>query len=308
MKRNSRIFIVGQDNIAAQALLRRLKNEGFTNLAPRRPSGLNIFDQRSVLEFFKKVKPQYCFLPSINEGGIEANIKYPADLIYQNLIVQTNIIHAAWQVKVRRLIFLASSCVYPKDCPQPMKEEFLLTGPLEPTSEQFALAKLTGIKMCQAYNRQFTTQFISAIPATIYGPGDNFDINTSHVIPALMRKFHEAKIKNKPNVVVWGSGRPRREFIFCDDLADACLFLMQQHKPGDLINIGVGSDVSIKRLAELIKEIVGFKGEIRFDIQKPDGIYRKLLDRKNLFALGWRPKVELRAGLEITYHWYLRRQ
>lgn len=306
MERKARIFIAGENNIVGQALAQRLKKEGFTNLLPRSQYRLNILDQKSVRSFFKDERPQYCFLTAIKEGGIEANIKYPADLIYENLIAQANIIHACWQGKVKKLIFLASSCVYPKDCPHPMKEEYLLTGKLEPTNEPYALAKLAGIKMCQAYNRQFATQFISVIPATIYGPNDNFDPTVSHVVPALIRKFHEAKVKNKPSVIIWGSGKPHREFIYSDDLIDACLFLMLHSIRRDIINIGMGIDISIKKLAELIKDIVAFKGSIKFDANKPDGVYRKLLDNSHLWSLGWRPKTDIYSGLCNTYRWYER--
>jgi GDP-L-fucose synthase len=306
MKKNSRIFIADQSGIVGQALRQRLKEEGFKNLLPRSPSQLDLLDQKSVSLFFERNRPEYCFLPSTKEGGIKANIKYPADLIYYNLVIQNNIISSAYESKVKKLIFFASSCVYPKNCPQPMKERYLLTGPLEPTNESYALAKISGIKMCQAYNRQFATQFVSVIPATIYGPNDNFDLNVSHVVPALIRKFHEAKVKNKPSVIIWGSGKPRREFIYSADLADACIFVMSRSILKDVINIGTGIDIPIKKLAELIKDIVAFRGAIKFDANKPDGAYRKLLDNSRLRSLGWRPKTDIYSGLYNTYRWYER--
>lgn len=307
MKKNSRIFIVGHTGMVGRALLRKLSEEGFTSLLVRTPSQLDLLNQKAVRSFFKRERPEYCFLTSIKEGGIGANIAYPAQLIYENLAIQTNVIHSAWEIKTKKLLFFASSCVYPKDCPQPMKEKYLMTAPLEPTNEPYAVAKIAGIKMCQAYNRQYGTHFISVIPATIFGPNDNFDLRSSHVISALIRKFCEAKVAKKTKVAIWGTGRPKREFIYVDDLVDASLFLIQNNSSIELVNVGTGIDASIQALAELIKKVVGFEGKVEFDTRKPDGVPRKLLDSARLGSLGWRPKEGLKSGLEITCQWYLKR-
>ncbi|MBU2541488.1 MAG: GDP-L-fucose synthase [Candidatus Omnitrophica bacterium] len=307
MNKKSRIFIAGGSGLVGRTLSLKLKQLGFVDLFLSDAYKLNLTDQKQVFSFFKKERVEYCFLPSVKEGGIAANISQPAELIYENLLIQANVIHSAWQVKVKRLLFFASSCVYPRKCPQPMKEGYLLSGPLEQTNEPYAVAKLSGIKMCQAYNREYRTNFISVIPATTFGPDDNFNPNNSHVIPALMRRFHEAKIRKKRSVTIWGSGRPRREFIYVDDLVDAGIFLMNKSNFLEPINVGTGRDISIKSLSLLLKKIVGFKGTIKFDTKKPDGVFRKLLDTSSLTSLGWKPKVELKAGLEITYQWYLKR-
>ncbi len=306
MNKKSRIFIAGHEGLVGQALLLRLSGLGFTNLFTKNVFKLDLADQKALFAFFKKKRIEYCFLPSIREGGIGVNISLPAELIYENLLIQTNVIHCAWQARLKKLLFFASSCVYPKDCLQPMKEEYLLTGKLEATNEAYALAKIAGIKMCQAYNRQYNTKFISVIPATAFGPNDNFDPRNSHVIPALIHKFHEAKIKNRSVVSIWGSGRPRREFIYVNDLADICIFLMRSSNSTELINAGTGIDVSVKKLAELLKKITAFKGSIKFDIKKPDGVKRKLLDISRLTSLGWRSKANLQSSLEETYRWYLK--
>ncbi len=303
MKRDSRILIVGHRSLAGSALLRRLRAEGFNKIFTI-PSGLDPTDQRAVILFFKKIRPDHVFLMNITSGGIMANSAYPAEFIYRNLQAQTNIIHSAWKAKTKKLIFIGSSCVYPKECPQPMKEGYILTGALEPTSEAFALAKIAGIKMCQYYNLQYGTNFISVIPATVYGKNDNFDLETSHVIPALIRKFHEAKAKAKRQVTVWGTGKPRREFLHVDDMVDGCLFAMKNSRIPGIINMGTGKDVSIRELAELLRQIVDFKGEVRFDARRPDGAYKKLLDSGRLKSLGWTAKVGLRTGLEDLYLWY----
>jgi GDP-L-fucose synthase len=307
MNKKSKIFITGHNGMVGSSLLHRLRKEGFTNLLVRTPSQLDLSDQKAVRSFLKRERPEYCFLTPMKEGGIEANIAYPAELIYENLAIQINIINAAYETKVKKLLFFASSCVYPKHCPQPMREEYLLKGPLESTNEPYAVAKIAGIKMCQAYNKQYGTNFISLIPATVYGPYDNFDLKTSHVISALIRKFHEAKVKKKSKVTVWGTGRSHREFIYVDDLVDAYIFLMQHYDSSEIINIGTGIDISISDLAKVIKEIVGFEGEIEFDTNKPDGVLRKLLDISRLSSLGWEPKIELRSGLETTCRWYLKK-
>ncbi len=266
---------------------------------------IDLISQRAVRYFFEKERPEYCFLPSIKEGGIEANITYPADLIYHNLVMQANIIHSAYDVKVKKLVFFASSCVYPKKCRQPIKEEYLLNGRPEDTNEPYAVAKISGIKMCQAYNKQHKTNFITVIPATIYGPNDNFDCKTSHVIPSLIRRFHQAKISGKSEVTIWGTGRPKREFVYIDDITEASLFLMKINSCQEIINIGNGADISIFGLAGLIRETVGFNGRIVFDKSKPDGVFRKLLDTSKINNLGWKAKINLYNGLQKTYNWYI---
>jgi GDP-L-fucose synthase len=262
--------------------------------------------QAEVEAFFQEEKPEYVFLAAAKVGGILANSTYPAEFIYQNLLVESNVIHSAYDAGVKKLLFLGSSCIYPRDCPQPMKEEYLLSGKLEPTNEPYAISKIAGIKMCQSYNRQYGTKFVSVMPTNVYGPEDNFDLATSHALPALIRKFHEAKTGGNDVVTVWGSGTPRREFLHVDDLADACLFIMKHYNENEMINIGVGKDITISELSELIKQIVEFKGEIRYDDSKPDGTQRKLLDVSRLNSLGWRSRIPLREGIEKTYKWYLR--
>jgi len=269
---------------------------------------LDLRDQTAVNEFFKKEQPEYVFLAAAKVGGILANNTYPVDFLRDNLLIQTNVIDAAYRYGSRKLLFLGSSCIYPKFAPQPIKEEYLLTGELEPTNEPYAIAKIAGIKLCQAYNRQYGTNFISVMPTNLYGPGDNFDLETSHVIPALIRKFHEAKIKGKDQVVVWGSGKPFREFLHVDDLADACLFLMHNYNSSEIINIGTGKDLSIAELAYLIKDIIEYDGNIIFDTSKPDGTPRKLLDVSKLFNMGWKPKISLEEGIRSTYSWYQEHQ
>ena len=265
---------------------------------------MDLTRQSAVEAFFEKEKPEYVFLAAAKVGGIYANSTYPAEFIYSNLMAQANIINAAHIYGAEKLLFLGSSCIYPRDCPQPMKEEYLLSGYLEPTNEPYAVAKIAGIKMCQSYNRQYGTNFISVMPTNLYGPNDNFDLMDSHVLPALIRKFHEAKVNDKPYVEVWGSGNPKREFLFVDDLADACLFLMENYDKSEIINIGTGEDVTVKELAETVKEEVGYAGEIRFDKTKPDGTPRKLLDVSRINSLGWKAKMPLREGIEKTYEWY----
>ena len=264
--------------------------------------------------FFQLEQPEYVFLAAAKVGGIWANNTYPAEFAYQNIMIQSNVIHASYHESVKKLLFLGSSCIYPRNCPQPMKEAYLLTGKLEPTNEPYAIAKIAGIKMCQAYNRQYGTRFISVMPTNIYGPGDNFDLETSHALPALIRKFHEGKIgyespvtsdEQKGKVTVWGTGKPRREFLYVDDLADACHFIMNNYESNEIINIGVGRDISIKELAELVKDIVGFSGEIHFDTSKPDGTLQKILDVSRLNSLGWQAGISLRDGIRSTYNWYL---
>jgi len=306
ISREARIYVAGHRGLVGSAIVRRLEGAGFRNLILRTSQELDLRDQARVKEFFEREKPEYVFLAAARVGGILANMTYPAHFIYDNLMIQSNVIHQAFKTEVKKLLFLGSSCIYPKFAPQPMKEEYLLTGPLEPTNEPYAVAKIAGIKMCQAYNRQYGTNFICAMPTNLYGPNDNFDLETSHVIPALIRKFHEAKINGAKSVVVWGTGTPRREFLYVDDLADACLFLMEncdaQH--AEIINVGTGEDITIKELAEMIKSIVGFNGEIVFDPSKPDGTPRKLLDIGRIKELGWRPKTTLEDGLRATYEYF----
>lgn len=305
MEKDSKIFVAGHKGLVGSAILRRLEDGGYGNLILRSHEELDLMRQGEVETFFESERPEYVFLGAAKVGGIWANNTYPADFIHDNLMIEANVIHAAYRASVGKLLFLGSSCIYPRECPQPMKEEYLLTSPLEPTNEPYAVAKIAGIKMCQAYNRQHGTNFISVMPTNLYGPGDNFDLETSHVFPALIRKFHEAKMNGADYVTVWGSGKPRREFLHVDDLADACLFLMNHYDGTEIINIGFGKDISIRELAETIKEVTGFKGEIRFDSTKPDGTPQKLLDVSRLKALGWNPQIQLREGIEDTYRWYI---
>lgn len=304
MQKGDKIFVAGHDVMINSAILRRLKQDGFTNVVTRTSSELDLTDQKVVFEFFMDEKPDYVFLSGVKVGGILANSKYPAEFIYDNLQGQTNVIHYAWKSGVKKLLFLGSSCIYPKGCAQPMKEEYLLSGTLEPTSEPYAIAKIAGIKMCQSYNLQYGTDYISVVPADLYGPNDDFDPETSHVLPALIRKVHEAKMSNKPEVIVWGTGSPRREFLHVDDLADACVFLMDNYNGSAMINVGSGEDLSIGELAQVISDIIGFKGRVIFDESKTDGAPRKLLDISKIKKLGWSPKINLKEGIRQTYQWY----
>lgn len=305
MHKEAKIYVAGHRGLVGSAILRKLRAEGYSNIVTRTHQELDLTNQQAVYQFFEVERPEYVFLAAAKVGGILANSTYPADFIRENLLIQTNVIDAAYRYGVKKLLFLGSSCIYPKFAPQPIKEEYLLTGALEPTNEPYAVAKIAGIKMCQAYNKQYGTNFISVMPTNLYGPGDNFDLETSHVLPALIRKFHEAKVTGAPYVVVWGSGTPRREFLHVDDLADACVFLMNNYDSSEIINIGVGEDLTIAELAQLIKKIVGYKGEIVFDRTKPDGTPRKLLDVSKLFNLGWRPRIRLEDGIRSTYEWFV---
>lgn len=305
MQPDERIFVAGHRGLVGAAILRQLKTEGFKNLICRSSRELDLRDRRAVEAFFEQEQPAYVFLAAAKVGGILANSRYPAEFICDNLHIQTNVIDAAYRGGVKKLLFLGSSCIYPKYAPQPIKEESLLTGPLEPTNEWYAVAKIAGIKMSQAYRRQYGFNAISLMPTNLYGPGDNFDFKTSHVLPALIRKFHEAKVACAPEVVVWGSGTPRREFLHVDDLADAAIFLMRHYNEEEIINVGTGKDITIADLARLIKEIVDYSGEIVFDTSKPDGTPRKLLDTMKLTQLGWQPKIDLRGGIASTYKWFL---
>ncbi len=313
MVKTSKIYIAGHNGLVGSALIRKFTASGYTNLLTRDSGDLDLRRQADVEAFFKAEKPEYVVLAAARVGGIMANNTYPADFIYDNLAIEINIIHAAWTAGVKRLIFLGSSCIYPRECPQPMKEPHLLTGPLEPTNEPYAIAKIAGIKMCQSYNRQHGTRYFALMPTNLYGPNDNFDLETSHVLPALMRKFHEAKINSAKTVTVWGTGTPRREFLHVDDLADACLHIIRLDDPvfqklvseniTPLVNVGCGKDQTIAEMARMIKEITGFDGEIVFDTTKPDGTPQKLLDVSFLNSLGWHQTIPLEKGLAMTYQW-----
>jgi GDP-L-fucose synthase len=305
MRQDDSIFVAGHRGLAGSAIVRHLQEQGFTNIITRTSIELDLRRQAAVEEFFASEQPQYVFLAAAKVGGIHANDTYPAEFIADNLAIQTNIIDSAYRNGCRKLQFLGSSCIYPRMCPQPMKEEHLLTGPLEPTNEWYAVAKIAGIKMCQAYRRQYGFDAISLMPTNLYGPGDNFDLQNSHVLPALLRKFHEARETGRNTVEVWGTGNPRREFLHVDDLANAAVFLMREYSDDGIINVGVGEDVSIAELATCIRDVVGFEGELRFDATKPDGTPRKLLDVSRLHALGWRAATTLRDGIASTYRWYL---
>ncbi|WP_298439791.1 GDP-L-fucose synthase [Geobacter sp.] len=304
MDKNARIYVAGHRGLVGSAIVRRLEAEGYANLVLRPSSELDLRDQAAVAAFFDRERPEYVFLAAAKVGGIVANNTYPADFIYDNLMIEANVIHSAWRFGVTKLLFLGSTCIYPKLAPQPIREEYLLTGPLEPTNEPYAVAKIAGITLCRSYNRQFGTRFISAMPTNLYGPGDNFDLQNSHVLPALIRKFHEAKVSAAPTVTIWGTGSPYREFVHVDDVADASLFLMRNHEGNDIVNIGSGEEITIRDLALLVKKVVGFGGELVFDTSKPDGTPRKLSDVSRLHSLGWRHRVGLEEGIAGVYGWY----
>jgi len=301
MDKNNKIFIAGHTGLVGSAMLKKLKEAGYTNFVLRDMNRLNLRDQAAVNQFFAKEKPEYVFLAAAIVGGIHANNTYPADFIYDNLLIECNVIHASYLNQVKKLLFLGSSCIYPRKCPQPMKEEYLLTGPLEPTNEPYAVAKIAGIKMCQAYNRQYGTKFISVMPTNLYGPNDNYHPFNSHVMPALIRRFHEAKEAGKQYVEAWGTGSPRREFYYSEDMAEACIYLMETYDGSQIVNIGCGQDMTIKELTELVAKTVGYQGEIRWDSTKPDGMPQKLLDVSRLRALGWIKHTPLEAGLKMAY-------
>jgi len=304
MEKTAKIFIVGDKSIVGSALIQYFRSCGFANILSESVCSIDLLDQYSVYSFFKSARPEYVFLTYVVSGGIAANIEYPADFIYRNLQIQNNIIHNSYQFGVNKLAFWGSSCAYPRDCPQPIKEEYFLTGELERTSEPYAVAKIAGMKMCQSYCRQYGVDYISLIPATIYGPNDDFELESSHVIPSLIKRFHEAKEDDEPSIVVWGTGEPRREFLFIDDAVDAGIFLLSRYSMPEIINVGCGEDISIKGLAELIKEIVGYEGQVLFDKSKPDGAPRKLLDNSKITDLGWKARVSLGEGIRQTYNWY----
>jgi GDP-L-fucose synthase len=304
VKSDAKIYVAGHQGLVGGAIWRRLQAAGFSNLIGRSLPALDLRDQAAVVDFFDRERPEYVFLAAARVGGIRANSTFPAEFIYDNLMIQANLIHQAYRHEVKKLLFLGSSCIYPKFCPQPMREDYLLDGKLEPTNEPYAVAKIAGIKLCQSYNRQYGTCFISVMPTNLYGPGDNFDLLDSHVLPALIRKFHRAQVTGAPEVPVWGTGAPRREFLYVDDLADACLFLMERYHQGEIINIGVGQDLSILELARLVAAVTGFAGRMVPDPRYPDGTPRKLLDVSTLTALGWQAQTPLKTGLQKTYDWF----
>jgi GDP-L-fucose synthase len=301
LKTQDKIFVAGHRGMVGSAIVRKLNQKGFANIITRSSKELDLTNQQLVNEFFESEKPQFVFLAAAKVGGIHANNTYRADFLYQNLMMESNVIHAAYKNNVEKLFFLGSSCIYPKAAPQPLKEDYLLTGPLEQTNEPYAIAKIAGIKLCESYRRQYNCNFISAMPTNLYGPNDNYDLNNSHVLPALIRKFHTAKVESKDEVVVWGTGTPLREFLHVDDLAEACFYLMQNYNEEQLVNVGSGVDISIKDLALLVKKIVGFTGNLIFDETKPDGTYRKLMDVSKLEKLGWKYTIELEKGIEMVY-------
>ncbi len=301
MEKDSKIYIAGHSGMVGSAIVRKLEQEGYSNLILRTSKELDLIDQQTVINFFEKEKPLYVFLAAAKVGGIEANNTYRAQFLYENLMIQNNVIHQSYVHGVKKLLFLASSCIYPKLSPQPIKEAYLLTGKLEPTNEPYSIAKIAGVKMCENYNRQYGCDFISVMPTNLYGPNDNYDLETAHVLPALLRKFHKAKMQEEKTVEIWGTGTPLREFLHVDDLAEACSHLMQTYRGNTSLNIGTGKDISIKELAELIKEIVGYKGELIWNKNKPDGTPRKLLDVSLIHSLGWKHKIGLEEGVREVY-------
>jgi GDP-L-fucose synthase len=306
MNNKSKIYVAGgQSGLVGTAIVRSLKKQGYTNIIIKTRKQLDLQQANQVDSFFQKEKPEYVFLAAALVGGIMANKTRKADFIYNNLLIQNNVIHYAWKHKVKKLLFLGSSCIYPKLASQPIKESYFMTGPLEETNDAYAVAKIAGIKMCQSYNEQYKTNFISVMPTNLYGPNDNFDLESSHVLPALIRKFHDAKMGNKKEVVLWGTGNVFREFLYVDDMADACVFLMQDYNSSDIINIGTGKDLRIRELAQLVKKITGFTGKIVWDTSKPDGTPKKQLDVSRLLALGWKPKIFLEEGITKEYEWFL---
>lgn len=307
MNKEAKIFVAGHQGLVGLAVKGRLAREGYSNLVLREHAELDLTRQQEVEEFFGCEKPEYVFLCAAKVGGIMANSTYPAEFIYQNLMIASNVIHASHLHGVKKLLNLGSSCIYPRNAPQPLKEEYLLTGPLEPTNEAYAIAKIAAIKLCRYYNEQYGTDYLSVMPTNLYGPGDNFDLETSHVLPALIRRFHEAKETSTPEVVLWGTGTPLREFLYVDDLAAACVFLMQRFHTveiGEFINIGAGKDISIKNLAQLVAQVVGYRGAIRWDPSKPDGMMRKRMDTSRMNDMGWEPGIGLEEGISLTYRWY----
>lgn len=307
MEKSSKIYVAGHRGMVGSALLRKLKAEGYQNFVLRTSKELDLKNQEAVQEFFRNEKPEYVFLAAAKVGGILANNVYRGEFLYDNLMIQNNVIHASYQFGVKKLMFLGSSCIYPKMAPQPLKEDYLLTGPLEPTNEPYAIAKIAGIKLCDAYRHQYGCNFISVMPTNLYGPNDNYDLQSSHVLPALIRKIHEAKLNGDASVVLWGTGKPRREFLHADDLADACYYLMENYDQEGLVNVGTGEDIEIGELALMIREVVGYTGSIEHDLSKPDGTPRKLMDVSKLHSFGWKHKINLREGLQMVYQEYQNR-
>lgn len=313
MEKNSKIYIAGHLGLVGSAITRKLKSFGYENLILKTKEDLDLIDSAAVAQFFQEEKPEFVILAAAKVGGILANNTYPAEFIFENLQIQNNVIHQSYINGVKKLLFLGSSCIYPRECPQPMKEEYLLSGKLEPTNEPYAIAKIAGMKMCQSYNRQYGTNFIAVMPTNLYGPNDNFNLNTSHVLPALIKKFHEAKINNEKEVTVWGTGKPMREFLYVDDMADGCIFVLNNFNPTKednengkiFFNLGTGQEISIKKLAETVKQITGFDGSINWDTTKPDGMPRKLLDTTRLKEFGWAAQTRLEEGIKKSYDWYL---
>jgi GDP-L-fucose synthase len=306
ISRDSRVFVAGHRGLVGSAIWRFLERAGFTRLLGRSRAELDLLDTIAVREFFRREKPEFVFIAAARVGGIMANSTQPVAFLYENLVIQNNLIHGAYESGVKKLLFLGSSCIYPKLAPQPLKEDYLLTGPLEPTNEWYAVAKIAGIKLCEAIRQQFGCNYIAAMPTNMYGPNDNYDLQSSHVVPALIHKFHDAKISGAPSVTCWGSGSPLREFLYADDLAEACLFLLENYDGDQFINVGSGGEISIKELSHLIKQIVGYAGDIVWDTSKPDGTPRKLMDSSRLFALGWKPKISLETGIRLAYEDFLK--
>lgn len=308
MQKDIKIFVAGHNGLVGSSIVRHLKAGGFSNIVTKTRSECDLENQSSVFKLFLEEKPEYVFMAAAKVGGIMANMNYPVDFIRSNTLVQNNIIDASFYSGVKKLLFLGSSCIYPKLCQQPIKEEYLLSGPLEPTNEWYAIAKISGIKTCQAYNKQFGFNAISLMPTNLYGEGDNFDLENSHVLPAMIRKFHDAKINGNKEVVIWGTGTPKREFLHVDDLAEACLYLMENYDSPEIVNVGTGEDISILELSKIVSDVVGFEGEIVLDTSKPDGTPRKLLDVSKINSLGWKHKIDLKEGIEKTYKWFLENQ
>mgnify|MGYP001577680375 CR=1 FL=1 len=306
MNKHDSIYVAGgQSGLVGTAIVRKLMKQGFNNIITKTRKELDLLDQKAVASFFSRNRPEYVFLAAAKVGGIMANKTQKADFLYDNIQIQMNVIYYAWKYKTKKLIFLGSSCIYPALSKQPIKESYFMTGPLEPTNDAYAMAKIAGIKMCQSFNDQYKTNFISVMPTNLYGPNDNFDLATSHVLPAMIGKFHEAKIQGDKEVIMWGDGSARREFLYVDDMADACVYLMEHYDSSEIINIGCGKDQTIKELAEMVQTVVGFKGKIAWDTTKPNGMMRKQLDVSKLFSFGWRPKVTLKDGIKKEYDWFL---